>query len=158
MDQSTKTGPIPPESVPDTERRRIGEVVHDDRGNASVRWLDAPSDYQRPVLEVAPDSAAARKPEESFDPYARGATPGPGRITAAVYLRRRRRRLLNSVCQWTNEKKFRVNKLLSRLIDRCDQLDLCVLNDDPQQDFRVTSYLTTLVMNYLFTGKFKRTK
>ena len=74
MDQSTKTGPIPPESVPDTERRRIGEVVHDDRGNASVRWLDAPSDYQRPVLELARDSATARKPEESFNPYARGAT------------------------------------------------------------------------------------
>ena len=76
----------------------------------------------------------------------------------AAYLRRTRRRLLNSVCQWTNEKKFRVNKLLARLIDRCDQLDLHVLNDDPQQDFRVTAYITTLVMNYLFTGKFKRTK
>ncbi len=87
-----------------------------------------------------------------------GAAPGPGRITASAYLRRRRRRLLNSVCQWTNEKKFRVNKLLARLIDRCDQLDLHVLNDDPQQDFRVTSFITTLVMNYLFTGKFKRTK
>ena len=86
------------------------------------------------------------------------APAGPGRITASAYLRRRRRRLLNSVCQWTNEKKFRVNKLLARLIDRCDQLGLHVLNDDPQQDFRVTSFITTLVMNYLFTGKFKRTK
>ena len=85
------------------------------------------------------------------------APPGAG-ITAAAYLRRARRRLLNSVCQWTNEKKFRVNKLLGRLIDRCDHLDLRVLNDDPQQDFRVTSFITTLVMNYLFTGKFKRTK
>jgi len=84
--------------------------------------------------------------------------PGPGRITASAYLRRSRRRILNSVCQWTNEKKFRVNKLLARLIDRCDQLGLHVLNDDPQQDFRVTSFITTLVMNYLFTGKFKRTK
>ena len=73
MDQSTKTGPIPPESVPEAERRRIGKVVHDDRGNASVRWLDAPSDYQRPVLELARDSAAARKSEESFNPYAHGA-------------------------------------------------------------------------------------
>jgi hypothetical protein len=51
-----------------------------------------------------------------------------------------------------------VNKLLTRLIDRCEKLELHVLNDDPQQDFRVASYLTTLVMNYLFTGKFKRTK
>ncbi|MEY2545723.1 MAG: hypothetical protein QOG48_840 [Verrucomicrobiota bacterium] len=86
------------------------------------------------------------------------AQPGPGRIYASSYLRRSRRRLLNAVCQWTNEKKFRVNKLLSRLIERADQLDLHVLNDDPQQDFRVTSYITTLVMNYLHTGKFKRTK
>jgi hypothetical protein len=86
------------------------------------------------------------------------AQSGPGRITASAYLRRRRRRLLNSVCQWTNEKKFRVNKLLTRLIERCDQLDLHVLNDDPQQDFRVSAFITTLVMNYLFTGKFKRTK
>ena len=51
-----------------------------------------------------------------------------------------------------------MNKLLARLIDRTDQLDLLVLNDDPQQDFRITSFITTLVMNYLFTGKFKRTK
>jgi len=86
------------------------------------------------------------------------ATPGPGRIKASSYLRRTRRRLLNSVCKWTNEKKYRVNKLLARLIERCDQLELHVLNDDPRQDFRVTSYVTTLVMNYLFTGKFKRTK
>ena len=62
------------------------------------------------------------------------------------------------MCQWTNEKKFRVNKLLNRLIERCDQLVLRVPNDDPQQDFRVTAFITTLVMNYLFTGKFKRTK
>jgi len=87
-----------------------------------------------------------------------GATAGPGRIMASSYLRLRRRRLMDSVCRWTNERKFRVNKLLARLIDRCDQLDLYVLNDDPQQDFRVSSFITTLVMNYLFTGKFKRTK
>jgi hypothetical protein len=79
-------------------------------------------------------------------------------IKASSYLRQRRRRLMNSVCQWTKEKKFRVNKLLTRLIDRADELGLRVLNDDPQQDFRVASYITTLVMNYLFTGKFKRTK
>ncbi|MEY2480580.1 MAG: hypothetical protein QOI04_1507 [Verrucomicrobiota bacterium] len=84
-----------------------------------------------------------------------GASTG---IKASSYLRQRKRRLMNSVCQWTNEKKFRVNKLLNRLIDRCDQLELHVLNDDPQQDFRVASFITTLVMNYLFTGKFKRTK
>ena len=82
----------------------------------------------------------------------------PTGIKASSYLRQRRRRIMNSVAQWTNEKKFRVNKLLTRLIDRSDELGLRVQNDDPQQDFRVASYITTLVMNYLFTGKFKRTK
>jgi hypothetical protein len=65
---------------------------------------------------------------------------------------------MNSVCQWTNERKYRVNKLLTRLIERCDQLGLHVHNDDPQINFRVSAFITTLVMNYLFTGKFKRTK
>src|SRR6202140_5340227 len=93
-----------------------------------------------------------------YDADLRQLFSAPAGLKASSYLRRHRRRLLNSVCQWTNEKKFRVNKLLARLIDRCDELKLHVLNDDPQQDFRVTSYITTLVMNYLFTGKFKRTK
>jgi len=84
-----------------------------------------------------------------------GASAG---IKASAYLRRRRRRLLNAISQWTNERKFTVNELLARLTRRCDELGLHVLNDDPQQDFRVTAFITTLVMNYLFTGKFKRTK
>src|ERR1700692_2475684 len=41
----------------------------------------------------------------------------PTGIKASSYLRQRRRLLMNSVAQFTNEKKFRVNKLLTRLID-----------------------------------------
>ncbi len=33
------------------ERRRIGRIVHNDRGNARLDWWDAPADYRRPVLE-----------------------------------------------------------------------------------------------------------
>ena len=80
------------------------------------------------------------------------------RLKASTYLRQRRRQLMDSVCQWTNEKKYRVNKLLARLIERCDELDLHVKADDAQQHFQVSAYVATLVMNYLFTGKFKRTK
>ena len=93
-----------------------------------------------------------------YDADLRQLFAAPIGIKAGAYLRRRRRRLLNAVCQWTNEKKYRVNELLARLTRRCDQLGLHVLNDDPQQDFRVSAFITTLVMNYLFTGKFKRTK
>jgi hypothetical protein len=93
-----------------------------------------------------------------YDADLRQLFAAPAGIKASSYLRLRRRRLLNAVCQWTNEKKYRVNELLTRLIERCDHLALKVHNDDPQQDFRVSAFITTLVMNYLFTGKFKRTK
>src|SRR5436305_13705569 len=61
----------------------------------------------------------------------------PAGIKASSYLRQRRRRLMHSVAQFTYEKKFRVNKLLARLIDRSDELELRVQYDDPQQQFRV---------------------
>lgn len=77
---------------------------------------------------------------------------------ASVWLRARRRRLMDAVCESSNEKKYRVNKLLSRLIDRCDRLDLHLHPAEPAPDMAVAAYVTTLVMNYLFTGKFKRTK
>ena len=80
------------------------------------------------------------------------------RLKASAWLRQRRRHLMNSVCLWTNEKKFRVQKLLNRLIERCDQLDLYIQADDAELNLQVSAYVTTLVMNYLFTGAFKRTK
>jgi hypothetical protein len=80
------------------------------------------------------------------------------RLPASTYLRQRRRQLMDSVCQWTKEKKYRVNKLLARLIDRCDQLNLHIKAGDAPQNLQVSAYITTLVMNHLFTGKFKRTK
>jgi len=62
------------------------------------------------------------------------------------------------VCAWTNERRYRVNKLLNRLIERCDQLGLHAKANDRQLDLQLSAYVTTLVMNYLFTGRFKRTK
>ncbi len=82
---------------------------------------------------------------------------GPA-LKASTYLRSRRRQLMEAVCESTNERKYRVHKLLARLIERCDQLDLRLVPAEPAPDMPVAAYLTTLVMNYLFTGKFKRTK
>jgi hypothetical protein len=64
--------------MPEAERRRMGTVVHDERGNASVRWRDAPADYERPVLEVLGNPKLSLKAEESYDPYARRQTGGGG--------------------------------------------------------------------------------
>jgi hypothetical protein len=80
------------------------------------------------------------------------------RVRASDYLRRHRRELEAAVCDWTNENKYRVHQLLDRLITRCDQLDLHIKSYNPAQNLNVAAYITTLVMNHLFTGKFQRTK
>ncbi|MFN3407724.1 MAG: hypothetical protein ACK45B_01910 [Limisphaerales bacterium] len=88
-------------------------------------------------------------------------TAGPdvvARVRASDYLRRHRRELEAAVCDWTNENKYRVHQLLDRLIARCDQLDLHIKSYNPAQNLNVAAYITTLVMNHLFTGKFQRTK
>jgi hypothetical protein len=62
---------FPRDETPEAQRRRVGRVVHDDRGNASVSWRDAPKDYARPVLEVLGEPGLSIKSEDSCDPYAR---------------------------------------------------------------------------------------
>jgi hypothetical protein len=58
------------------ERRRIGRVVHDERGSASVEWWNAPDDYERPVLSiegsgVKSDADLSIKNDDTFNPYDR---------------------------------------------------------------------------------------
>lgn len=69
----------------DAERRRIGRIVHDDRGNASVDWQDAPTDYKRQVFEIdeEPGGLSIQKAPRTFDPYSRGTLPEPSKKTAA---------------------------------------------------------------------------
>jgi hypothetical protein len=78
--------------APDTQgtgesanRRRVGRVVHDDRGQASVEWHDAPEDYERLKLEIQEGARPAERPksrrgepqplavsrERAFNPYQR---------------------------------------------------------------------------------------
>jgi hypothetical protein len=68
---NTKKPVLGNDAVPEAERRRIGRVVHDERGNASVSWRDAPADHKRHVLEVLGEGSLSLKSEETFDPYAR---------------------------------------------------------------------------------------
>lgn len=79
----------------------------------------------------------------------------PTALPASRFLRAHRRRIITAVVAWSGGKKYTVNQLVRDLSQRCDELDLRAEAEDPVQ---VTAYLTALVTNYLFTGKFKRTK
>jgi hypothetical protein len=62
----------------ESNRRRIGTIVHDERGMASVEWHDAPADVERPVLQVVGNPPLAVKEDASYDPYARDTATVPG--------------------------------------------------------------------------------
>jgi hypothetical protein len=77
---------------------------------------------------------------------------------ASAYLRRRRRPIINAVARWSSEHKFRIDQLIRKIIGRCEELQLRVHPDDAHLELHVATYFTALTMNYLFTGRFKRTK
>lgn len=81
MEYSKKTvGPRdaqPANEATADDRRRLGKIVHDDRGNAVVQWEEAPPNYQRPVFEIEHSSHVQRRlgadslslDPQSCDPY-----------------------------------------------------------------------------------------
>lgn len=71
MNESKKKNKIegkPGGTAPD--RRRIGMIVYDDRGLASVEWRDAPVDHVRPVFEILGNPELALNNDGSYNPYA----------------------------------------------------------------------------------------
>jgi hypothetical protein len=82
VNNNFKKRPPSRDATPGAERRRIGKVVHDDRGYASWHFRGAPTDVQRPALEVLGDAQMTVKNEETYDPYARTrARVGAGNTT-----------------------------------------------------------------------------
>lgn len=85
-----------PEERPENERRRIGRIVHDDRGTATVEWRDAPADHERQKFEIEStgssrgDSKLRRglepsleiRNEDTFNPYDRKGNTFSGRLAA----------------------------------------------------------------------------
>jgi len=76
--------------------------------------------------------------------------------SAGRFMNRHRKAVVTTVAWATNERKFTIDSLVKRLKDRCDKLELRLGKTETQTTMEVASFLTSLVKNYLFTGKFKR--
>jgi hypothetical protein len=83
---------------------------------------------------------------------------GTGQGDSALdFMRRHHRVIVDKVAQWSGEKKFIVNNLFKRLMERSRQLKMRLRNGQEETLLEVTAYLTSMVSNYLYTGKFKPT-
>jgi len=66
---------------------------------------------------------------------------------ASALIRRHRRQIINSVVRWTGHRKYDIYHLVSRLILRCEALDLYVGNSQADDIIGVTALLTAIARN-----------
>lgn len=74
---------------------------------------------------------------------------------ASRLVRKYKKDILNSTAVWTGEKKYVISELVNAIAERCEKLDLIVANSKEKVLTDVTTYITTLVMNYIHTGRFR---
>ncbi len=77
---------------------------------------------------------------------------------AADIIEKYQREILKSSALWTGEKKYIINQLIKTIQKRCQELKLAAADPEPMAVLRLTTYITTLVMNYLYTGWFRGEK
>lgn len=77
---------------------------------------------------------------------------------AADVIRKHRRNILNSISRHSGEKKYVINDLLKDIQKRSRELKLVVAEDEPLMAMNLSAYITSLIMNYLYTGRFRGEK
>ena len=76
--------------------------------------------------------------------------------TAAAFMRWKRTAIVSSVVRWTGQRKYVVDALAGKLVQRCGELGLYARSDEVALALEIGAYLASLVTNHLYTGRFKR--
>lgn len=115
MDDPRKCTPAPAAATGDDtagdDRRRVGRIIHDERGTAILEWQPIPLEhsgrFQRITLSVEPGKPRDRlrmdvpyRSGQGYDPYQRVGTPGTHRAPE-----RPKRRDLRKLGEWIKLKR-----------------------------------------------------
>ncbi|HJZ84156.1 MAG TPA: hypothetical protein VKN99_03255, partial [Polyangia bacterium] len=76
--------------------------------------------------------------------------------SAARFMRKSRKAIVESIVRWTGQRKYTVDTLVRKLILRAHELALPAPRDPARSSLELSAYLATLVTNHLHTGRFKR--
>jgi hypothetical protein len=79
-----------------------------------------------------------------------------GPDSAARAMRRHRAALIAAIVRWTGQRRYTVDMLVRKLTLRCQALKLSSPRDPAALYMELAAYLSALVTNHLYTGKFKR--
>jgi len=75
--------------------------------------------------------------------------------SAALFLRRHQKEIQNAAFTWTQERKFMIKRLLTKLIRRCQDLELQISDNQNSLLIEFSTYFSSLVSNYVFTSRYK---
>ncbi len=79
-------------------------------------------------------------------------------ILAYKIIRKYRKNIINIVSRWTGEKKYIIDGLLKSLMQRSKDLSLIVVDPEPLSMIKISTYITALMMNYMYTGRLRGKK
>ncbi len=73
-------------------------------------------------------------------------------------INKHKRNLINNVWKWTGEKKYIIDGLLKTLVQRCKDLQLVIAEDEALVMIKITTYISSLMMKYMYTGRLRGKK
>jgi hypothetical protein len=76
--------------------------------------------------------------------------------SAARAMRSCRAALISAVVEWTGARKYTVEMLVRKLTARCKALKLQASRDSVTLHMELAAYLSAMVTNHMYTGRFKR--
>jgi len=76
----------------------------------------------------------------------------PAAEPAAKFLRKHSAHLRRLVAEWTGAYQYTINEVLKEMIDRCDELNLCVTRPHDDAKVQALVMLTVQTMNHLHSG------
>lgn len=79
-------------------------------------------------------------------------------IPLAGVISRNRRSLLKTIAQYSGERKYVISDLLKGILQRSRKLKIMTADNEPLILLHLSGYMTSLIMNYLYTGHFRGEK
>ncbi|MCK4993760.1 MAG: hypothetical protein KAS13_01770 [Candidatus Omnitrophica bacterium] len=73
-------------------------------------------------------------------------------------IKKHRKQLIKIVSKWTGEKKYIIDGLLKILIVRSKDLNLVIAADESMTLINLTTYISSLMMKYMYTGRLRGKK
>lgn len=80
---------------------------------------------------------------------------GESKLAAVSFIKRYEKDIVANIVRWTGERKYVVSNLLKAVAQRSKELKLFASGDHALALANLSSYISTLVMNYIYTGWYR---